>query len=241
VFVRGCRPTTIINCAAFTNVDGAESHTLDAIRANADAVWNLARLADELGAVLLHFSTEFVWDGALDRPYTEADEPAPQSVYGLTKLMGERFALTAGRSYVLRLSSLYGGHTGRTSVDWIIRQSQANQPVTAFSDRTVSPSYVPDVVGASLELVRSAAPFGLYNCGSPDSCTWAELAGHVLNAAGRAHLLAPIPFVSQPNRAVRPKNCTMSSAKLARHVAVPPRPWREALSDYLARLGIAKP
>lgn len=240
-FVRRCRPTAIINCAAFTNVDGAESQPLDAIRANVEAVWNLARLADDCGALLLHFSTEFVWDGALDRPYTEHDEPAPQSVYGITKLLGERFALSAGRSYVLRLSSLYGGHTGRTSVDWIVRQAQANQPVTAFSDRTVSPSYVPDVVSASLDLVRAGAPFGLYNCGSTDWCTWAELAAHVLDAVGRPELLAPIPFVSQPNRAVRPRNCTMSSVKLARQVAVPPRPWREALSDYLARLGIAKP
>ena len=238
-FVRGCRPSTIINCAAFTNVDGAESQPLEAIRANAEAVWNLARLADELGTVLLHFSTEFVWDGALDRPYTEEDEPAPQSVYGFSKLMGERFALTAGRSYVLRLSSLYGGHTGRTSVDWIIRQARANQPVTAFSDRTVSPSYVPDVVSASLELVRSVAPYGLYNCGSSDWCTWAELAAQVLDSVGRPDLLSPIPFVCQPNRAVRPRNCTMSSAKLERQVAVRPRSWRAALSDYLLRLGVS--
>ena len=238
VFVRGCRPTMIINCAAFTNVDGAESRPLDAIRANAEAVWNLARLADEFDAVLLHFSTEFVWDGALDRPYTEDDEPAPQSVYGITKLMGERFALGAGRNYVLRLSSLYGGHTGRTSVDWIIRQAQAGEPVTAFSDRTVSPSYVPDVVSASLELVRSAAPFGLYNCGSPDWCTWAELAALVLDFAGRPNLLTPISFVTQPNRAVRPKNCTMSSAKLCGQVVGAPRRWSDALSDYLLRLGI---
>jgi dTDP-4-dehydrorhamnose reductase len=238
-FVRGRRPATIINCAAFTNVDGAESQPLDAIRANAEAVWNLARLADEFGAALLHFSTEFVWDGELDRPYAEDDEPAPKSVYGITKLLGERFALAAGRTYVLRLSSLYGGHTGRTSVDWIIRQARANLPVTAFSDRTVSPSYVPDVVSASLELLGSGAPFGLYNCGSSDWCAWAGLAAHVLGTIGRPDLLEPVPFVPQPGRAVRPKNCTMSSAKLGRQVTVPPRSWRAALSDYLLRLGVS--
>ena len=123
--------------------------------------------------------------GTLDRPYTEDDEPAPQSVYGMTKLVGERFAQRAERSYVLRLSSLYGGHTRRTTVDWILRQAQAGQRVTAFADRTVSPSYVPDVVEATLELVANAAPFGLYNCGSVDSCTWADWrSGFLPPAAG---------------------------------------------------------
>jgi dTDP-4-dehydrorhamnose reductase len=238
-FVRACRPTTIINCAAFTDVDGAESRPLEAYRTNGEAVWCLAGLARELEAVLLHFSTEFVYDGTLDRPYTEEDDPAPQSVYGLTKLVGERFARTAERSYVLRLSSLYGGHTRRTSVDWILRQAQSGQRVTAFADRTVSPSYVPDVVRAAIDLLSSGAPFRLYNCGSVDWCTWADLAAHVLEACGRPDLLAPVPFVQQPNRAARPRNCSMSSARLCGQIATPPMPWREALSDYLARLSIA--
>ena len=126
-FVRRCRPTAIINCAAFTDVDGAESRPLDAYRVNAEAVWCLAGLASELEAVLVHYSTEFVYDGTLDRPYTERDDTAPQSVYGMTKLVGERFALGAGRNYVLRLSSLYGGHTRRTTIDWFLRQAEAGQ------------------------------------------------------------------------------------------------------------------
>jgi dTDP-4-dehydrorhamnose reductase len=237
--VRRCRPTAIVNCAAFTDVDGAESRPLDAYRVNAEAVWCLAGLASELDAVLVHYGTEFVYDGTLDRPYTEEDDTAPQSVYGMTKLVGERFALGAKRSYALRLSSLYGGHTRRTTVDWILRQAQSGQPVTAFADRTVSPSYVPEVVDATLELLVKGAPFGLYNCGSMDSCSWADMAERVLATCGRPDLLKRVPFVEQPNRAVRPRNCTMSSAKLRAHVISAPGTWREALSDYLARLGIA--
>ena len=157
-FVLALRPTAIINCAAFTDVDGADSRPLDAYRVNAESVWCLAGLASELDAVLVHYSTEFVYDGTLDRPYTEEDDTAPQSVYGMTKLVGERFALSAPRSYALRLSSLYGGHTRRTTVDWILRQAQTGQPVTAFTDRTVSPSYVPDVVEATLELLVRERP-----------------------------------------------------------------------------------
>jgi len=237
-FVRTYRPSAIINCAAFTDVDGAESRPLVAFRVNAEAVWCLAGMAREFDAVLVHYSTEFVFDGTLGRPYDENDEPAPQSVYGMTKLAGERFARHAERSYVLRLSSLYGGHTRRTTVDWILRQAQAGQRVTAFADRTVSPSYVPDVVEATLDLVVGAAPFGLYNCGSVDGCTWAELAERALAACGRPDLLDRVPFVAQPNRAVRPKNCTMSSAKLHGQVVIAPRRWSDALADYVLRLGI---
>jgi dTDP-4-dehydrorhamnose reductase len=239
-FVRSYRPTVILNCAAFNDVDGAESRPLAAYRVNAEAVWVLAGMARELDAVFVHYTTEFVYDGTLERPYAEDDEPAPQSVYGMTKLVGERFAQRAERSYVLRLSSLYGGHTRRTTVDWILRQAQAGQSVTAFTDRTVSPSYVPDVVPATLELVVKAAPFGLYNCGSVDSCTWADLAKRVLEACARPDLLQRAPFVAAPNRAVRPKNCTMSSAKLCGQVAETPRRWGEALSDYLARPGVCE-
>jgi len=233
-FVRAYRPTLVLNCAAFNDVDGAERQALAAYRVNAEAVWTLASLARELDAVLVHYSSEFVYDGGLERPYTENDDPAPQSVYGMTKLTGERFAAAAGRGYVLRLSSLYGGHTGRTTIDWILRQASAGQRVTAFGDRTVSPSYVPDVVKATLDLVSGSAPFGLYNCGSPDWCTWADLAARILDACGRPDLLDRVPFVPAPNRAARPKHCAMSSARLSA-AAGTPRTWADALADYLSR------
>jgi dTDP-4-dehydrorhamnose reductase len=233
-FVRACRPSLILNCAAFNDVDGAETRVLAAYRVNGEAVWTLATLAAELDATFVHYSTEFVYDGQLERPYTEADDPAPQSVYGMTKLVGERFALLAARSYVLRLSSLYGGHTGRTTIDWIVRQGLAGQRVPAFADRTVSPSYVPDVVEATLSLASGTAPFGLYNCGSADWSTWADLAARVLAACGRPDLLDAVSFAASPNRATRPRNCAMSSAPLGR-VASAPRTWSEALFDYLSR------
>jgi dTDP-4-dehydrorhamnose reductase len=234
-FVRARRPTLILNCAAFNDVDGAETRPLAAARVNAEAVWTVATLAQELDAVLVHYSTDFVYDGRLERPCTEADDPSPQSVYGMTKLLGERAAAAAARHYVLRLSSLYGGHTRRTTVDWMLRQGLAGGRVTAFADRTVSLSYVPDVVRSTLSLLEGSAPFGLYNCGSADWCTWADVAARVLKACGRPDLLDAVPFAQAPDRAVRPKNCAMSSAKLSR-VAAAPRAWAEALADYLSRL-----
>ena len=235
--VRSFGPGLILNCAAFNDVDGAEARALEAYRVNGEAVWTLASLAHERGAVLVHYSSEFVYDGRQDRPYTEDDDVAPQSVYGATKLIGERFAAAAPKHYVLRLSSLYGGHTGRTNIDWFVRQGLAGSPVRAFRDRTVSPSFVPDVVQATVDLVSGGAPFGLYNCGSPDWCTWADIAARVLDAFGRPDLLETAAFTNTPGRAVRPQHCAMSSARLC-SVVRSPRPWREALDAYLAGRGL---
>jgi dTDP-4-dehydrorhamnose reductase len=234
-FVRERRPTLILNCAAFNDVDGAETKPLEAFRVNAEAVWTLAELANELDALLVHYSSEFVYDGRLGHPYSEDDDPSPQSVYGMSKLVGERYAATARRTYVLRLSSLYGGHTKRATIDWIDRQARAGRRVTAFADRTVSPSYLPDVVEATLDLVGGSAPFGLYNCGSPDWCTWADVALRVLQARGRPDLLDRVPFAAAPGRAARPRHCALSSARLCA-VARPPRSWSDALDHYLSTL-----
>jgi dTDP-4-dehydrorhamnose reductase len=228
------RPTLILNCAAFNDVDGAEARPLAAYRLNAEAVWTLAHAALEAGAVLVHYGSEFVFDGRAGRPYTEEDPPAPLSVYGLTKLVGERYASMATRGYVFRLSSLYGGHTRRSTIDWIVRQAQAGKPVRAFADRTVSPSYVPDVVEATLRLVGDERQPGLYNCGAADWYTWAGLAALILETMGRPELLEPVPFVAAPDQAARPKHCAMSSARLAR-AGFTPRSCSEALADYLSR------
>ena len=107
--VEADRPDVVINCAAFNNVDLAEDECDKALTANAFAVRVLARSAQSVGAALVHYSTDFVFDGRGSRPYTEEDTPNPQSVYAQSKLLGEWFALEAPRAYVLRVASLFGG------------------------------------------------------------------------------------------------------------------------------------
>jgi len=165
-FVRSLRPRLILNCAAYDAVDGAEAAPLDALRTNAATVSTLVGLAADLDAVLVHYGSDFVFDGEGPEPYREDDEPRPRSMYGMSKLVGERCAMTASRLYVVRVSSLWGGHTQRSFVDAIIRQARAGQRVAAFDDRTVSPSCVPDVVDATLALVAGRAAHGLYHCAS---------------------------------------------------------------------------
>lgn len=229
------RPSLIINCAAWNDVDGAEAHPLDAVRANADVVWHLADHARSLDATLIHFGSDFVFDGTSPVPYTEQDDPCPQSIYAMSKLAGERNATRSPRHYVLRLSSLYGGHTHRTSIDWFIDRAQTGASVPAFADRTVSPSYVPHIVEQTCRLLEIGAPFGLYHAGSADWCVWTDIAARVLARFGRPELLVPTAVQNQAGKAARPKRCALSSARLA--AAAGPLPtWREALDDYLGRV-----
>jgi dTDP-4-dehydrorhamnose reductase len=227
------RPSLIVNCAAFNDVDGAERSPAQVSLVNTGAVWTLARAAREVGATLVHFSTDFVFDGASQEPYVEEDAPAPMSVYGVSKWLGEQAAGSVERHYVLRLSSLYGGHTRRAAVDWMLQKARGGQPVRAFADRTVSPSYVPDVVRITLALLERGAPCGLYHCGSTGWCTWSELAAHILERVGRPDLLQPVPFVNSDHGAIRPKHCALANQRLELE-GLRPLHWRAALDDYLS-------
>jgi len=236
LFTRELRPSLIINCAAFNDVDGAELAPERASLVNTQAVETLAHVAQELGATLVHFSTDFVFDGTKKEPYTEADTPAPQSAYGRSKLLGEEAASLVERHYVLRLSSLYGGYTRKTGVDWMLWQVDQGHCVSAFADRTVSPSYVPDVVRITLALLEGRAAYGLYHCGSTGCCTWSELAAHILERSGRSDLLRAVPFVPSDFRAIRPRQCALANNKLE-HLGLRPLHWRASLDEYLAGRG----
>src|SRR5438093_716916 len=138
-------PDGIVNASAFTDVDGAEDAPVAALNVNAFAVRALARAAEAHNAVLVHFSTDFVFDGTASAPYTEQDRPNPRSVYAASKLLGEWFAADAPRAYVLRVESLFGRAPGgpppKGSVAHIVNTIRAGGEARVFEDRTVSPTY----------------------------------------------------------------------------------------------------
>ena len=228
-------PALILNCAAYNDVDGAEDAPAVALAVNALAVRSLAAAAARAGATLVHYSTDFVFDG-VDRttPYTEADPPRPQSVYGTSKLVGEWLAETAPRAYVLRVESLFGGVYVRSSVDKIIAGLERGEPLRVFADRTLTPSYVEDVVEATRHLVETGAPAGLYHCVNGGVTNWLELAEHLAVLTGRTATarLEPVPFASVSLKAKRPQYCALSNAKL-RAAGVEMPEWRDALRRYL--------
>jgi dTDP-4-dehydrorhamnose reductase len=231
--VGGAPADAVINCAAYNAVDQAEDDVSGALDGNVFAVRSLARAATAAGAVLVHYSTDFVFDGESDRPYTEDDEPRPKSVYGQSKLLGEWFALDAG-GFALRVESLFGGPKPRSSVDRIIEALVADREARVFVDRVVSPSYVDDVAWATAALLEGRAERGLYHCVNTGHATWHDLGIEIARLLGRPARLAPIRVADVQLRAARPRYCALANGKLARAGAAMPT-WQDALGRYVRR------
>jgi dTDP-4-dehydrorhamnose reductase len=227
-------PSVIVNCTAFNDVDGAEERVAEALEINAFAVRSLARAARERGALLVHYGTDFVFEGepARSEPYTEEDRPDPQSVYGSSKLLGEWFAGDAPRHYVFRVESLFGGPAARSSVDKIIDALAGGRQAPVFEDRVVSPSLVHDVARATLSAIERNIPHGLYHCVNGGSATWLELGREIARLGGfDAGLLVPVKVADVKLRAKRPQYCALSNGKLAGAGVTMP-PWQEAVAAY---------
>jgi dTDP-4-dehydrorhamnose reductase len=237
------RPELIVNAAAWTDVDGAEDNAIGALNANAFGVRALARACRVHGAVLVHYSTDFVFDGTADRPYTEADVPNPRSVYATSKLLGEWFAADAPIAYVLRVESLFGGVSGgppaRGSVATIVEALRQGAAPRVFVDRTVSPTYALDAAQATRQLVDMHAPAGLYHCVNSGRCTWYEFAQELARQMGIAATFAELRYADTPMRALRPQYCALSNEKLrSLHIAIPS--WQDAIARFVAAMRTAR-
>jgi dTDP-4-dehydrorhamnose reductase len=226
-------PEAIINCASYNQVDQAEDEQVTAIDVNAMAVGTLARAAAQVGATLVHYSTDFVFSGTASTPYTEQQQPEPRSVYAQSKLMGEWLAADAPRHYVLRVESLFGGPHRRSSVDRIVDAIRAGTPAPVFVDRVVSPSYVADVVEATAFILRAKPACGVYHCVNSGHATWLRLAQEIASHLGAPEtLLNPVSVNDVKLRASRPQFAALSNDKLTRAGHAMPS-WQDALSRYL--------
>ena len=227
------RPDVVINCAAFNDVDAAEDHPIDAIQVNALAVRALANAANACGARLVHYGTDFVFDGRQgDRPYDETDPPSPMSVYGASKLLGEWFAADVPHHYVLRVESLFGGTRRPSTIDRIVAAIRAGQPARVFVDRTVTPSFVEDVSEATWRLLEIDPAPGVYHCVNSGVTTWFELGqeiARVLNVDGE---LVATRVAEMTLRAKRPQYAALSNEKL-RRAGIGMPAWQEAIRRYL--------
>jgi dTDP-4-dehydrorhamnose reductase len=235
------RPDAIVNAAAWTDVDKAEDHPVEALNANAFAVRGLTRAAQRHGATIVHYSSDFVFDGAASTPYTEEDRPNPRSVYAASKLLGEWFALEAPRAYVLRVESLFGrvpnGPESRGSVASILNTLLAGGSPKLFADRTISPTYVLDASRATRQLIEKGAPPGLYHCVNSGSCTWLELGEELARQLGMTPALIPVKLSDVKLRAQRPQYCALSNAKI-RSLGIEMPPWQDALQRHLRTLPV---
>jgi dTDP-4-dehydrorhamnose reductase len=229
-------PDIIVNCSAYTNVDGAQLAPRQALAVNSWAVRSIARAAAEIDATLVHYSTDFVFDGVATNPYTEDDAPNPRGTYAVSKLLGEWFAAQTLRHYVLRVESLFGGPRAKSSVDVLLDGIRNGRPVKAFADRTVSPSYVDDVVNATRALIERRPAYGLYHCVNSGYGTWVDVARELAALAGKPDaVIESVQMAALNLPTPRPQFAALSNAKLAK-AGIPMATWQDALARYITQI-----
>ncbi len=232
-FVQRVAPQAIVNCASYNDVDGSESRQQHAFAVNAFAPRTLARAAEALDATLIHYGTDFVYAGTALQPYAEEDLPEPQSVYAQSKLVGEWMVADWRKHYVLRVESLFGGTLAKSSVDRIVAAVRAGAEAPVFFDRVTSPSFIDDVVGASVHVLRSSAPFGLYHCVNTGHTTWLDLGREIARVLGRSDAaLKPLSVNDVNFAAPRPRYAALSNRKLAAAGFDMPT-WQDAIARHL--------
>jgi dTDP-4-dehydrorhamnose reductase len=233
------RPDVVFNATAYNRVDAAESEPGPAFAVNAEAPHFLARAARAAGALLVHYSTDYVFDGTASRPYREHDAPHPLGVYGASKLAGEHLvAAAAGEHLVVRTSGLLGRggseQKGGSFVERIVAKARAGEPLRIVADQVFAPTCAGDLAAASVALVRAGAR-GLFHVTNAGSCSWHELAATAVAAAG---IDAPVERISVADLrlpARRPPYSVLSCEKYLDLGLPPLRPWREALPECLGR------
>jgi dTDP-4-dehydrorhamnose reductase len=233
------QPDVIINCTGYNTVDAAEDHPLDALALNAFAIRSLARAATAVGATLVHYSTDFVFDGVEPTPRLETDPPNPKSVYAMSKLIGEWFAADVARHYVLRVESLFGqaaeGPAPKGTVAGIVDALIHGRVVKVLIDRVVSPTFIADAAFVTRELLERHAASGLYHCVNSGHATWHGFAAEAARLLGVEPHFDVIRFADVHLPAARPQYCALSNAKLAAAGIQMPS-WQDALGRYVKSL-----
>jgi dTDP-4-dehydrorhamnose reductase len=232
------RPDVVFNATAYNKVDQAEAEADHALAVNALGPRWLALAAREAGALLVHYSTDYVFDGVSARPYREEDCPRPLGAYGVSKLTGEQLVAGAVAEHlVIRTSGLLGRggseQKGGSFADRILARARSGQPLRVVADQTFAPTAAPDLAAASLALVRAGGR-GVFHVANAGSCSWYGLAEAVLALAG---VDAPVEAIASADLALPARRPAYSVLDTARYngLELPPlRPWREALADCLA-------
>jgi dTDP-4-dehydrorhamnose reductase len=237
------RPEVVFNATAYNKVDAAESDRARAFGVNAEAPGALAHAARRAGARLVHVSTDYVFDGASRRPYREGDPENPLSVYGASKLEGERRVLDAdGEALVVRTSGVLGRggslQKGGSFVERIVARARAGEPLRVVGDQVFAPTIASDLAAALVELVRRGAR-GLVHVTSSGSCSWHELAVAALAAAGVERPVEAITTESLRLPARRPAYSVLDCSRAASLGVPPARSWRDALPELVAVSGAA--
>lgn len=246
-------PDVIVNCAAYTNVDGCETNEETALRVNGRGPGYLGEAAKELGSILVHISTDYVFDGTKNSPYIEEDAPNPRSAYGRSKLLGEQAILQSGleKFFIIRTSWLYGPG-GKNFVETIVRLAKEREELRIVADQVGSPTLTDDLaraifnlleVDASPSFAKTSAgepptPYGIYHFSDEGECSWYEfgeaIVAQLLKAGTPLKMKSILPIATDeyPLPATRPAYSVFSKEKYRRAAGATVPHWRESLEAY---------
>src|ERR1700693_2200419 len=226
------QPDLVINCAAFTRVDDCEARREEAFKVNAEGAGYLAEVCGEHGTFLVHFSTDYIFDGRKSSPYQEDDRPAPINVYGESKLEGERRGRKSAENHlIIRTQWLYGDG-GSHFVRTILNLAGERDLLKVVNDQTGSPTWTEDLADGAIGLIgkRKAGTYHLVNSGS---CTWFDFASEIIKSAGLDTKILPCTSAEYPRPAKRPAYAVLSTEKAARILGGPLPDWQAALKIYM--------
>lgn len=236
------QPHIVINTAAYHRVDDCEEKVSEAFAVNSVGVKMVAEACREIDSALLHISTDYVFDGSKRTPYIETDIPAPQSVYGISKLAGElilRYMLE--KYFIVRTTGLYGvagclGKGGGNFVENMIKRAEAQNELRVVNDEILSPTYTADLARKIYELIRTRH-YGLYHIVNRGACSWYEFTVKIFELMNKKVKVVPVSAKEYKTKARRPAYSVMANSNLATLGLDDMRDWKEALRAYLTEKG----
>jgi dTDP-4-dehydrorhamnose reductase len=235
------KPDVVINTAAYVRVDDAEIEADKAFQVNAVGALNVTKICNEINAVNVYISTDYVFDGTKGEPYTEEDTPNPLNVYGLSKYAGEVFTRNySERYYIIRVASLYGvaGARGKGGnfVEFMIQKAKSGEEIRVVNDMFMSPTYTRDVAVMLKRFLEIEPEFGVYHMVNEGYCSWYEFTKEIFNILGWDVQVTPIKSSELNRLAKRPLFSALKNQKLEK-LGLKMRHWRDALRDYLVEKG----
>jgi len=238
------QPDIVINTSAYHKVDECEDYPEKAFAVNTIAVRNLARVCEEYHIGLVHFSTDYVFNGEKRTPYTEDDTPDPLSVYATSKLAGEYFVKhLCKKHFIIRTCGLYGtkgiSSKGSNFVDLMIRLAMENKTIRVVSDQIVTPTYVGDLASVVSKLIKTTE-YGLYHVTNNGECSWYEFARTIFDMTGLKANLVPVSSREYGAKAKRPPYSVLENKNLKDLGMDDLRHWKDALKEYLKQKGYVK-
>ena len=229
----GFVPLAVLNCVAFNDVDGAEDHPERAFALNAEFPGRLAQWTREKGVPLVHYSTNYVFDGARGE-YRESDAPSPLSAYGMSKWRGEQLvAGNGGQWYVLRTAVIFGPKgaselSKKSFVDLMVDLATKRDSIEAVADEVNSVTYAVDLAAGTRALLEAAPPAGIYHVTNRGEASWYDFAREIYRITGKSTTVLPVPSTRFPRKAKRPPRAILLNTQLP-----PMRSWQDALADFL--------